>query len=194
MKAKSSTSAPTSSASFDHAYRQPITFWGDRRIPAELKALTRQGNPESALELGCGLGRLSQYLARQGLRATAVDFSAVAIAKARSRVTNDSAKPTFIVGDVTHLDEVNGPFDFSFDVGCFHCLDATAQQAYVAELFRLLKPGSTHLIWAMDISPSGKKLSPEYMKKLCEPKLKLQSAQKSRRRLVASHWYWLVHA
>lgn len=36
---------PMKSADFDRAYRAPITFWGDLRIPEELKALARQGSP-----------------------------------------------------------------------------------------------------------------------------------------------------
>jgi SAM-dependent methyltransferase len=194
MKANTPFSVPTTSADFDRFYRLPITPWGDRRIPPELKALAQQGTPRSSLELGCGIGRFSRYLVSQGICATAVDFSAVAIEKARRRVAADSVKPTFLVGDVTQLEGVEGPFDFSFDVGCFHCLDAKGMQAYVAELHRLLRPGGIHLIWAMDASPSGIRLSADYMKGLFKPKLYLQNAQQRRRRLTASHWYWLVRA
>ena len=185
-------SAPTASTAFDKAYRAPITFWGDLRIPEELKALARQGTSVRSLELGCGLGRLSRYLAQQGLRATGVDFSSVAIAKARERVGRDAVQPEFLVGDVTHLDWLSGPFDFSFDVGCFHCLDPKGQRAYVAEVSRLLKPGGTHLIWALDSAPSDLQLSPVVIKELFAPGFTLQSARTSRRRLIRSHWYWLI--
>lgn len=77
---------PTTSADFDRAYRLPLTLWGDLRIPAEIKALARHEAPRTSLELGCGLGRFSRYLAQQGMRATAVDFSPVAIARAQTRV------------------------------------------------------------------------------------------------------------
>lgn len=186
--------APTKSTDFDRAYRAPITFWGDVRIPPEVKALAQQGSPRRSLELGCGIGRFSRYLAQQGLRATGVDFSAVAIAKARDRVAQDAVQPEFLVGDVTHLDALSGPFDFSFDVGCFHCLDPQGQQAYVAEVSRLLKPGGTHLIWALDSAPSDALLSPAAVQEIFAPRFALQSARKSRRRLVQSHWYWLVRA
>ena len=186
--------APTTSADFDRAYRSPITFWGDPRIPEELKALARRGAPRSSLELGCGVGRFSSYLAQQGLLATGVDFSPVAIAKARERVAKSEARPEFLVGDVTHLDALTGPFDVSFDIGCFHCLAPEGQRAYAAEMARLLRPGGTHLIWALDSAPSDVPLSPAAVKEVFAAGFELADARKSRRRLVQSHWYWLVRA
>ena len=186
--------APTTPADFDRAYNLPLTVWGDIRIPPEIKSLVQKGTPGSLLELGCGVGRFSRYAARQGVRATGVDFSAVAIAKARRRVARDRLRPDFVVGDVTHLDAMTGPFDIAFDVGCFHCLDPIQQQGYVSEVGRLLKPGGMHLIWALDEAPSGATLSPEAVREIFAPGFKLTNARKSWRRIAASHWYWLVHA
>ncbi len=123
-----------------------------------------------------------------------MDFSAVAIAKAQARVARASEQPTFLVGDVTHLDALEGPFDISFDVGCFHCLDPQGQRAYVSEVARLLKPGGTHLIWAIDSAPADVLLSPGVIKEVFASAFELRDARASRRRLVRSHWYWLVRA
>jgi cyclopropane fatty-acyl-phospholipid synthase-like methyltransferase len=186
--------APTTSADFDRAYRAPITVWGDIRIPKEIKRLVRQSAPGSALELGCGVGRFSRYVARHGTRATGVDFSHVAIAKAQARVAQDDVRPQFLVGDVTRLDALAGPFDVSFDVGCFRCLGRQGQRAYVSEVSRLLRPGATHLIWALDSTPSDLSLSPAAMNEIFAPDFTLQNSRKSRRRLARSHWYWFVRA
>ena len=185
---------PSRSAWFDRAYRLPVTLWGDIRIPVEIDELIRQGSPKTALELGCGVGRLSHYLAKKGVRVTGVDFSPVAIAKAQARVAHEEVRPDFIVGDVTQLGALSGPFDISYDVGCFHCLDPQSQPGYASEVFRLLRPGGTHLIWAMDSAPNDLPLSPEAVKKLFAPHFELRDARKSRRRLVRSHWYWLVRS
>jgi cyclopropane fatty-acyl-phospholipid synthase-like methyltransferase len=185
-------SAPTTSSSFDRAYRAPITPWGDVRIPNEIKALARSGKGGSSLELGCGIGRLSRYLAQQGLRATGVDFSPVAIAKANEQAGHVDLRPEFLVGDVTHLNALSGPFDVSFDVGCFHCLDPQGQRAYASEVSRLLRPTGTHLIWALDSTPSDLQLSPAAVKEIFAAGFELRDARKSRRRLAPSHWYWLV--
>ena len=186
--------APTTSADFDRAYRAHFTFWGDIRIPEEIKALARDGAPRRVLELGCGIGRFSRYVAKQGVEATGVDFSAVAIAKATERVARDERRPEYLVGDVTRLDSLTGPFDAAFDVGCFHCFDAAGQRAYVSEVARLLAPGATHLIWALDQSPSDLALTPKSVKAVFAPVFELREARKSRRRLASSHWYWLVRS
>jgi SAM-dependent methyltransferase len=184
--------APTKSTDFDRAYSANFTFWGDIRIPEEVKELGRRGHTRSVLELGCGIRRISRYLAQSGLRVTGIDFSPIAIAEAQERVAQDNNRPQFLVGDVTRLDALSGPFDVSFDVGCFHCLDPQGQRAYVSEVGRLLKPGGTHLIWALDSAPSDLQLSPTAVREVFAPPFELQNSRKSRRRLARSHWYWLV--
>ncbi len=182
------------SEEFDRAYRYPITLWGDVRIPPEVEALAKEGSPKTSLELGCGIGRFSRYLAQQGIRATAVDFSQVAIAKAKSRAARDAVKPTYLVGDVTNLEGVEGPFDFSFDVGCFHCLQPEGQRKYASEISRLLAPGGTHLIWAIDRQPSGHRLTDAVVKETFGSEFQLRDVRRTWRRLIPSHWYWLVRA
>jgi len=189
-----SKSSTTTGEEFDKVYRSFIgpLIWTDSRIPKELKEIVELNNPKTSLELGCGLGIFSSFMASQGIKATGVDFSSVAIEKANKRVANNTDKPVYIVGDVTNLEIINKQFDVSYDVGCFHCLNEESQQKYVSEIYRLLKPGATHLIWALDSSPSGIKLSPDYIAKQFENNFQLKKSTFSRRRIVASHWYWLV--
>ncbi|MFV0538723.1 MAG: class I SAM-dependent methyltransferase [Dysgonomonas sp.] len=185
---------PSNNVEFDKAYSSLSHWvWTDARIPRELKKLIEAEKPRTSLELGCGLGRFSKFMAGQKIQATGVDFSAVAIEKAKKRVAEDRYKPTFLVGDVTNLEMLSEPFDVSFDIGCFHCLERGEQQNYVKEICRLLKPGGTHLIWALDNSPSNIRLTPDYIKEVFGNNFELRKSQSSRRRVVfvASHWYWL---
>lgn len=188
------TEAPSTSTEFDKIYNSSLAhwMWSDTRIPNELKQLVADNHPKTSLELGCGLGRFSTYMAAQGIAATGIDFSAIAIAKANKRTVNAEYKPTFLTGDVTNLEMLANPFDAAFDVGCFHCLNETGQKKYVSETYRLLKPGSTLLIWALDSSPSNIKLNPDSISKIFEKGFQLKKASSSRRRIIASHWYWLV--
>ncbi|MDR1483547.1 MAG: class I SAM-dependent methyltransferase [Planctomycetaceae bacterium] len=185
--------APFTSEEFNKEYNSIRHWiWTDIRIPKELKELVKNNRPRTSLELGCGLGRFSTYMARQGVQATAVDFSAVAIERAKRRVADDKQQAKFFVGDVTNLEMLNEQFDVSFDVGCFHCLDKEGQKKYVNEVHRLLKPDATHLFWAMDRSPSDMMLTPDYVAGVFDGKFELADAKFSRRRIIASHWFWLV--
>ena len=185
---------PSTSEQFNKVYSSPLGAWawGDIRIPKELNELVKTNNPKTTLELGCGLGRFSNYMAKQGIKATGVDFSSVAIENAKKRVAKYEGKTTFIVGDVTKLEMIIEQFDVSFDIGCFHCLNEEGQQKYVSEIYRLLKPEGTHLIWALDTSPSDINLNPDYIAKTFEKGFQLVNSKFSRRRIIASHWYWLA--
>ena len=185
-------SPPTTSSDFDRAYRALFTVWGDIRVPSEIVQLVGTTPPLRVLELGCGVGRFSRDVVRAGHGVVAVDFSPVAIGKARARVARDERKPEFRVGDVTSLHDIEDSFDVSFDVGCFHCLDTGQQTRYAAEVFRLLKPGGTHLLWALDAPPSEIPLSPVAIEGVFAPRFCLHRQTSSRRRLARSHWYWLV--
>ena len=182
---------PETSADFDGEYRALFTFWGDIRMPPEVAELARDKPAQRILELGCGVGRFSRHLARGGHQVVGVDFSPVAIGKARARVAGDAHRPEFIVGDVTDLRNVEGLFDLSFDVGCFHCLNADQQVRDAAEVYRLLSPEATHLIWVLEDAPSGLPLAASDIRRVFAPGFALRREVFSRRRLVRSHWYWL---
>jgi len=190
--------APTTSHQFDKAYAAPLTVWGDWRIPGEVKDLVADAAPAPvsaparALELGCGVGRISRYMVRQGLKVTGVDFSPIAIEKAKARAADDMEQPDFIVDDVRTLSSVTGPFDLSVDVGCFHCLDGDGQADYAAALGRLLRPGATHLMWVMNSAPSGCSMEPAEIAAIFAPMFLVSRTESRRRRLAPSRWYWLT--
>jgi len=190
----SNSTAPSTSEQFNKVYSSPLApwAWGDIRIPKELIELVKTNNPKTSLEFGCGLGRFSRFMVNQGIQTTGVDFSSVAIENAMKRVANDKYKPTYIVGDVTNLGTIKQLFDISYDIGCFHCLNEDGQQKYVSEVYRLLKPGGQHLIWALDKAPSNIMIDPDYIAKIFGTRFKLVNSKFSRRRIIASHWYWLV--
>ena len=166
--------APSTSKDFDKMYNSLLHWvWSGVRIPKELKVLVKNHNPKSSLELGCGLGRFSSFMANRGIKATGVDFSAAAIEKAKKRVADNLYQPNFMLGDVTRLMMLNEPFDISFDVGCFHCLPEEEHKKYISEVARLLKSGAIHLLWALDSTPSNLKFSPEYMSKTFDKEFQL---------------------
>ena len=126
--------------------RAPWDIGGPR---PELVRLVEIGKlqPCKAIDLGCGIGENVIYLTQQGFEATGTDISSRAIAKARRKAEMAKVSPTFLVGDVTDLAGVKGPFDLVVDNGCFHSLfSSAAKEGYVRTLLRLTQPSSRYFL------------------------------------------------
>ncbi|MDR0322219.1 MAG: class I SAM-dependent methyltransferase, partial [Treponema sp.] len=104
---------------FNNAYKGLFHFlWTDKRIPKQVKTLLETANPANLLELGCGLGYFSEFVENNGVKTTGVDFSPVAIEKAKKRISKNERKPDLLVGDVTNLQFENNQYDCILDIGC----------------------------------------------------------------------------
>ena len=94
-----------------------------------------------ALELGCGNGRNSNYLANLGFEVDAVDFSdaAIRIAKENSAKANDSVK--YYCQSIFDFDYSDGNYDFIYDSGCFHHIAPHRRPEFFSIIVQALKPG-----------------------------------------------------
>jgi SAM-dependent methyltransferase len=86
---------------WDARYAAQTTVWGaepNRFVAQECAELA----PGRALDLACGEGRNAVWLARRGWQVTAVDFSRVAVDKARALAAAHGVEDavTLVVGDV----------------------------------------------------------------------------------------------
>src|SRR6516164_11683792 len=63
--------------------------------------------PGRALDLGCGAGRNTRYLAQHGWEVIGIDMIGRAIDKARSQAVDTAAKVRFLQGDVTRLADLD---------------------------------------------------------------------------------------
>jgi SAM-dependent methyltransferase len=77
------------------------------RIPQELKAKSAQ----RILDLGCGSGWLSVYLARQDFEVVGIDVSSQAINLANTWALQEDLKIAFSVGDIAELPFADKSFD-----------------------------------------------------------------------------------
>ncbi|MCA9918351.1 MAG: class I SAM-dependent methyltransferase [Anaerolineales bacterium] len=136
-------------ARFTERYVNGEVPWDATMPPPEVLAMAETVPPGHALDLGCGYGRTSIYLAQQGWQVDGVDFVPQAIAGAQQRAAAiDLAEPPrFHVGSVADLHFLTGPYDLAIDVGCMHSLSAPLLQGYHDGLLRLLRPGALFLLF-----------------------------------------------
>ncbi|MCA9991292.1 MAG: class I SAM-dependent methyltransferase [Ardenticatenaceae bacterium] len=128
-------------------YNEGNVPWDAELPPPEVLALIPTLPPGRALDLGCGYGRASIYMASQGWQVDGVDFIDQAVAVARQRATAAGVDVRFHVASITDLGFLAAPYDFALDVGCSHALDEAELRLYEGELARLLRPGAIFLLY-----------------------------------------------
>lgn len=139
-------------------YRLGFTPWDGHPLAQSLRNLA-EGNPSqgspalpagAALELGCGTGDTSIYLAKQGWQITAVDFVPTALEKARAKARAGGIDVNFVHADVRHLRQagITGPVRLIVDNGCLHNMNDDDRDAYVREVTAVAAPDARLLIVA----------------------------------------------
>ena len=135
-------------AGWDERYRAADLVWGappNRWVEQEAGGL----RPGNALDLGCGEGRNAVWLAARGWRVTAVDFSAVAVAKGRAIEEQELARASigWVVADATSF---AAPEPVDLALLCYLQLAAGERRAAVRAAARALAPGGVLLVIAHD--------------------------------------------
>jgi SAM-dependent methyltransferase len=155
-------------------YALGLRVW-ERGEPAAALVAIAEGpsalSPGRALDLGCGTGTDSVYLARHGWDVTGVDLVPRALALARRRAAAAGVAVRFVLGDVTGLRElgVGGGYALLLDFGCFHTLPAARRAAYVASVSAAAAPGATFLLYGFArpprLAPMAAGLTPEEVRR-----------------------------
>lgn len=138
-----------------------MSTWNERYASGELPWDTGQPSSElvrvirdhriprcAALELGCGTGTNSVWLAEQGFQVTGLDIAPLAIERAQQRARAANVQARFLTADVLALPKLGEAFEFFFDRGCYHAVRRENPTGYAAAIARVLAPGATGLVLA----------------------------------------------
>ncbi len=185
---------------FEFQYRFSRPPWDSGVTPPEVVAFVKT-NPQRgrALDLGCGTGTNSIFLAQHGYHVVGVDFSSKAIATARQKATRAGLTIDFHVADVTRLDFLTEPFDFVLDIGCLHAIDPEGRARYATHLARLTRPGGVFMLYAFSPAIEQKHLvqfrnvgiTPDQVQQLFASHFTLERLEPGTDRGErASAWYW----
>jgi SAM-dependent methyltransferase len=179
---------------FEGMYRLSRPRWDTGITPPEVVALVESSSSRGrALDLGCGTGTNSIYLAQHGFDVVGVDFSSKAIEMAREKARQAGAAIDFHLGDVTNLDFLRAPFELVLDIGCFHILGAAQRMRYADNLARLTHPGSVFLLYGFSrgglLRNSG--VTSEQVQQQFTAHFVVRRVEQGAYRGRTSAWFWL---
>ncbi len=124
-------------------------------------------HPGRALDLACGVGRNAVWLATQGWRVTGLDFSDVAIRKARELSRRFDVTPDWIHADV--LGWTPRPRSYNLVTICYLHLPPSERRAVLCDAVNAIIPGGTLLLLGQDrASPTSELGAPVQLERLLD--------------------------
>ena len=188
---------------FTVMYRRGRTPWDTGVSPPELVETVEGAGampPGRALDLGCGTGTNSIFLAQHGWQTVGVDITAPAIARAREKARKAgqmSGAVRFIRGDVTRLERlpIGAPCSLLLDLGCLHGLPEDRRADYAAGVAHFAAPGALYLLYGFEPREMGMRrvgFTRDDVAFLFRGNFRLEKVEKGANRDGApSAWYWL---
>ncbi len=107
------------------------------------KCLVKQGK---VLDLCCGAGTNTIYLAQSGFDVIGTDISPTAIKIARKKAEQAHVDIKFMVQSFLNLPFKAEEFDFVFDMGCFHHVKIEDRTGFIRGVQRILKNRGTYML------------------------------------------------
>ncbi|MCZ6619050.1 MAG: class I SAM-dependent methyltransferase [Gammaproteobacteria bacterium] len=126
----------------ERSWKQEHPTWGIWAIPeSQLNLLPTDMTDTAAIELGCGTGYVSGWMARRGAEVVGIDNSSDQLRTAERLMTEHGVKLSLIHGNAETVPYPDGSFDFAIsEYGAAIWCDP---EIWIPEAHRLLKPGAT---------------------------------------------------
>ncbi len=168
---------------YKFAYRRAgdeskIDWHNEEPLPLLVEAVELVGRPGQALDIGCGTGVSSVYMARHGLEVTAVDFIPEALQFGKRRAERAGVRVDFIAADIVKFDTTM-KYDLILDSGCFHGFNEKYRLHYREKLVDWLAEDGQYVLvhfsrnHSFGIGPRGRKR--EEIEEFFGPDLKLEN-------------------
>lgn len=93
------------------------------------------------LDLGCGFGRNSNWLASKGAVVDAININEDELNEAKGRAIKQGVNVNYVKADAGLLPFGDSSFDVLLDAGCTHMCDKQTQERAVLEANRVIKQG-----------------------------------------------------
>jgi 2-polyprenyl-3-methyl-5-hydroxy-6-metoxy-1,4-benzoquinol methylase len=132
---------------WDRRYAAVENLWAarpNRFLVAEVADL----EPGRALDLACGEGQNAIWLASLGWDVTGVDYSEVAIAKARARAERDGVRVDFVCADLVEYGPAAAQFELV--IVLFLHIPASQRRGVLAKAAAAVAPGGTFVFIGHD--------------------------------------------
>ncbi len=165
----------------DYFYRQDLNAeelpWHTSAPTKAMKNAISAPCAGKALDIGCGSGAHSIYLAKQGFEVTAIDSSPVALEMAQLAASEAGVDIDVVEADILNW-EPPSRFDFLFDRGCMHSFDDSLLDQYKSQILSWMGEQGTYVLvhvckrHVLDWSPFGPvKRTPQEIMSFFSPEL-----------------------
>lgn len=143
---------------YDEAY-ESTPNWEIGRPQRAFVELAEAGHIRSpVLDVGCGTGELSLFLAGRGHDVLGIDISPVAVEHAREKARSRRSSARFVVWDALALPALASAGIVArtvVDSAMFHLLGDRERQGFVAALARTVLPGGAY--WVLGDAAEGQR-------------------------------------
>jgi 2-polyprenyl-3-methyl-5-hydroxy-6-metoxy-1,4-benzoquinol methylase len=99
-----------------------------------------------ALDICCGAGTNTVYLAQSGFDVTGIDISRTAIEIAKKKAHKAKVNINFLAESFIDLPFIDEAFSFVFDMGCFHHVEVEERPTFIEGVHRVIKKDGVYML------------------------------------------------
>lgn len=98
----------------------------------------------TVLDLCCGAGSNTVYIAEHGYRTLGLDIAPAALSYATMKAKEAGVDIGFMIAEAAAIPLLDATIDLVLDIGCFHSLLTEDREPLIKDVVRILKPGGLY--------------------------------------------------